>query len=130
MDDIGRYLWGTVLVVLLVLIAMFFSAAATAAASLSGSTLKRLAEEEEDPKAIKLYDIKKRQFDFSLYAGASTLLLLAAAALIATALYIPAQWEQPLKASCKEYRQSDFHYCRTVLLPEISMRHAIISAAL
>lgn len=90
MDDIGRYLWGTVLVILLVLIAMFFSAAATAAASLSGSTLKRLAEEEEDPKAIKLYDIKKRQFDFSLYAGASTLLLLAAAALIATALYIPA----------------------------------------
>ena len=48
MDDIGRYIWTAAGFVLLVLIAMFFSAAATAVASLSGSTLKRLAEEEED----------------------------------------------------------------------------------
>lgn len=90
MDDIGRYIWTAAGFVLLVLIAMFFSAAATAVASLSGSTLKRLAEEEEDEKAQKLYAIKKKQFDFSLYAGASTLTLLIAAALISTGTFVHA----------------------------------------
>ena len=90
MDDIGRYIWTAAGFVLLVLIAMFFSAAATAVASLSGSTLKRLAEEEEDEKAQKLYAIKKKQFDFSQYAGASTLTLLIAAALISTGTFVHA----------------------------------------
>lgn len=90
MDDIGRYIWTAAGFVLLVLIAMFFSAAATAVASLSGSTLKRLAEEEEDEKAQKLYAIKKKQFDFSLYAGAATITLLIAAALISTGTFVHA----------------------------------------
>ncbi len=90
MDDIGRYIWTAAGFVLLVLIAMFFSAAATAVASLSGSTLKRLAEEEEDEKAQKLYAIKKKQFDFSLCAGAATITLLIAAALVSTGTFVHA----------------------------------------
>ena len=90
MDDIGRYIWTAAGFVLLVLIAMFFSAAATAVASLSGSTLKRLAEEEEDEKAQKLYAIKKKQFDLSLCAGAATITLLIAAALVSTGTFVHA----------------------------------------
>ena len=74
MDDIGRYIWGTVVIILLILIAMFFAAVGTAVASLSGSQLKRLSEEEGDEKAGALFRIKQNQFGFSLFTGAATLL--------------------------------------------------------
>ena len=74
MDDIGRYIWGSVVIILLILIAMFFAAVGTAVASLSGSQLKRLSEEEGDEKAGALFRIKQNQFGFSLFTGAATLL--------------------------------------------------------
>lgn len=87
MDDIGRYIWGTAGVILLVLIAMFFAAAGTAVASLSSSHLKRLGEEEGDERAAALYRIKQKQFGFSLFTGAATLLLIGAALVLGMFLY-------------------------------------------
>ncbi len=87
MDDIGRYIWGTAGIILLVLIAMFFAAVGTAVASLSGSHLKRLSEEEGDERAAALYRIKQKQFGFSLFTGAATLLLIGAALVLGMFLY-------------------------------------------
>ena len=87
MDDIGRYIWGTAGIILLVLIAMIFAAVGTAVASLSGSHLKRLSEEEGDERAAALYRIKQKQFGFSLFTGAATLLLIGAALVLGMFLY-------------------------------------------
>ena len=87
MDDIGRYIWGSAGIILLVLIAMFFAAVGTAVASLRSSQLKRLSEEEEDERAAALYRIKQKQFGFSLFTGAATLLLIGAALVLGMFLY-------------------------------------------
>lgn len=85
MDDIGRYIWGSVGMILLTLIAMFFSAAGTAVAALSESQLKR--ESEENRNAAALYQIKQKQFAFSLFTGSAMLLLYGSALLLGTFLY-------------------------------------------
>lgn len=87
MDDIGRYIWGSAGIILLVLIAMFFAAVGTAVASLRSSQLKRLSEEKEDERAAALYRIKQKQFGFSLFTGAATLLLIGAALVLGMFLY-------------------------------------------
>lgn len=90
MDDIGRFIWGSAGLLILLFIAMFYAAAGTTVASLHGSQLKHRIEEEDDKKAEALYAIKQKQFDFSLFSGSVTLLLLAIILVLSTFLYAEA----------------------------------------
>ena len=111
MDDIGRYIWGTAGIILLVLIAMFFAAVGTAVASLSGSHLKRLSEEEGDERAAALYRIKQKQFGFSLFTGAATLLLIGAALVLGMFLYA-----EPVNLLLTEFSPSASELCVLIIL--------------
>lgn len=89
MDDVGRYLWSTVILIVLTLIAMFFSASEVAVVACSESRLKRLSD-EENAKAAALYRLKEHQFSFSLWAGTSAILCMIAACCLGTYTYSPA----------------------------------------
>lgn len=88
MDDVGRYMWSTIICILLILIAMFFSASEVAVVSLSESKLKKLSD-EENRKASELYRLKEHQFNFTLWSGTSALLCMLAACCLGVYTYAP-----------------------------------------
>lgn len=88
MDDVGRYLWSTVILIVLTFIAMFFSASEVAVVSCSESKLKRLAD-EENAKAAALYRLKEQQVSFSMWTGTSAILCMIGACCLGTYTFSP-----------------------------------------
>lgn len=89
MDDVGRYIWETVLFILLTVIAMFFSSFEVAVLTISESKLKHMSD-EGNKKAKKLLRLKEHQFDFTLFANTSAIICMIAACLVGTMLLLPA----------------------------------------
>lgn len=86
MDDVGWYLWGTVLFILLTLIAMFFSSSEVAVVAMNESKLRRLSE-DGNTKAKKLLKLKEHQFDFTLWASTSAILCMIGASCYGTFIF-------------------------------------------
>ena len=88
MDDVGRYLMGTVLFILFTLIAMFFSSSEVAIVAISESKLKRLSE-DGNAKASKLLTVKNNQFETMLWISTSAMLCTMMGSLIGTMTLTP-----------------------------------------
>jgi len=89
MDDVGRYLWGTIFFILLTIIAMVFSSSETAISFISEGKLKKLSE-EGSKKSASILKFKGNQFDFCLYLNTSAMFSTTAACLVGTYIYAPA----------------------------------------
>lgn len=90
MDDVGRYLWSSALLILLTVLAMFFSASDVSIISLSASKMRKLSEEgDTNTKAKELLRLKENQVDACLWISTSATLCITAACCYGTYIYTP-----------------------------------------